>query len=276
MHRVLRRAITLVLFLALSTAMLPSSAAAARGGWKYTALGDSLGTGIFASRGYVPRYQQHISTDTGVSVSLSNLSQNGWTSGDLLNALKTNRTFRRSVSGAHIVTWDIGGNDLRAARDSYKARTCGGADNRDCLRSTVASFKTNWNGIIAELLALRTTSNTVIRTMDIYNPYVKSDKAADSWRDDDGDDIDDGPSGPSDFLVFKTYLDEANAHIAATHTNFGIPVAPVYEAFNGPDGTADPSESPREYIAFDGLHPNDRGHTVIADRLRGLAYAPLR
>ena len=265
MSRVLRRAITLVLFLALSTAMLPSSAAAARGGWKYTALGDSLGTGIFASRGYVPRYQQHISTDTGVSVSLSNLSQNGWTSGDLLNALKTSRTFRRSVSGAHIVTWDIGGNDLRAARDSYKARTCGGADNQDCLKAAVATFEANWDGIIVEILALRTTSNTIIRTMDIYNPYVKRDMAADSWAN-DGD--------LNDFQAFKPYVDEVNRYIASTAKDNGISYAEVYLSFNGTDGNEDPGD--KAYITFDGLHPNDAGHIEIASLLKELKYAPLR
>ncbi len=274
MHRVLRRAITLVVFLALFAATVPSPAAAA-GGWKYTALGDSIGTGLFAFKGYVPRYRDYAAADTGVSVSLTNLSQNGWTSTDLLNALKTNSTFRSSVQGSQIVTWDIGGNDLRAARDSYKGGTCGGADNQDCLRATIKSLESNWDGIAAEILTLRPISSTIIRTMDIYNPYVNTDKAADSWHDDNGDLVDDGPGGPTDFVIFKTYLDQVNTYIAGTRTRFGIPVAGVYAAFNGPDGTADPSDSPRRYITFDGLHPNDTGHKVIADLLRGLRYAPL-
>ena len=36
----------------------------------------------------------------------------------------------------------------------------------------------------------------------------------------------------------------------------------------------DPSD--KGYITFDGLHPNDNGHKVIADLFRDLDYAPLR
>ena len=36
---------------------------------------------------------------------------------------------RRATREAEIVTWNIGGNDLRAARNSYKKGTCGGVDN---------------------------------------------------------------------------------------------------------------------------------------------------
>ncbi len=265
MNRVLRRAITLVVFLALFTATLPSSAAAATPSWKYTALGDSLGTGFGAARGYVPRYQDYVATDARVRVSLTNLSQNGWTSGDLLYALRTNRTFRKAVSGAQVVTWDIGGNDLRAARNSYKAGTCGGADDQECLRTTVEAFNDNWVAIIAEIRALRSTSPTIIRTMNIYNPYVREDSVTDSSQKD---------GGLNDFHVFRSYLKAANDHIAATARQNSIPYADVYLAFNGQDGDQDPANN--GYLFLDGLHPNDTGHKVIADLLRGLGYAPLR
>lgn len=233
--------------------------------WKYTALGDSLGTGFLAQRGYVPRYQTYMQTDTGSTISLSNLSQNGWTSTDLLNALRTNATFRNAVSSSQVVTWDIGGNDLRAARDRYKARTCGGTDNQDCLRATRVQLKANWDAIVAEILALRSTSTTIIRTMDAYNPYVDEDKAADTWAAD---------NGLNDFQAFKPYVDEAAEHVRLSAAANNIPYAKVYAAFNGPNGDIDPHS--KGYLAFDGLHPNDTGHKVIADLLRGLGYAPLK
>ncbi len=270
MQPILRRILALILFAGLLAAA-PASVVDAAGkpgsttGWKYTALGDSLATGIGAFSGYVPRYQRHLATDTGVSVSLTNLGQNGWTSADLLNALRTNRKFSSSVKAAQVVTWDIGGNDLRAARESYKSKTCGGADNQDCLRAAVAAFETNWDAIIVEILALRSTSGTIIRTMDVYNPYVNEDKAANTWADDGGLD---------DFLVFKQYLDEVNQHIASTATAKGIPYARVYDAFNGANGDTDPSSL--GYITIDGLHPSDKGHTKIAELLQGLGYTPLK
>lgn len=252
----------LVLALALLAAPTTSLAVGKPGGggstaaWDYVALGDSLATGFGARKGYVPRYKDYVQTDTGASVKLNNLGQNGWTSTDLLNALKTNGTFQKAVSGAEVLTWDIGGNDLRAARDQYKQGTCGGSDNQDCLRATVATFKSNWDGIIAEILARRTTANTIIRTMDIYNAYVNEDKA-------DGS-----------FTVLKGYLDDVNAYIGSTAGGNGIPYAKVYEAFNGPNGDQDPED--KGYLSLDGLHPNDKGHKVIADLFRGLGYAPLK
>lgn len=255
----LRLFVFLALAIALAFSLTQGASEAARPGtttWDYVALGDSLATGFGAIRGYVPRYKDHIQNDTGVSVKLNNLAQNGWTSSDLLNAIKTDRTMRRAVSGAEVLTWDIGGNDLREARDQYKSGTCGGSDNQDCLRQTVAIFKSNWDGTIAEIFSLRSTSNTIIRTMDIYNPYVNEDKA-------DGS-----------FTVFKPYLDDVDNYIATTSTNNNIPYAQVYLAFNGPNGDEDPED--KGYIGLDGLHPNDTGHAVIAELFRGLGYAPLR
>ncbi len=247
--------------------------------WDYVALGDSLATGFGARKGYVPRYRDHVKTDTGVTVKLTNLGKNGWTSADLLHALRNDPNFRGAVSGAEVVTWNIGGNDLRAARDLYKKGTCGGADNQDCLRVRVAALKGNWNGIISEIVSLRSTpgstatGRTIIRTMDIYNPYVAEDKGADSWVDDNGDGSVDQPA-VSDFQVFKTYVDDVNNHIAATSSSTTIPYAGVYKAFNSTFGDQDPAD--KGYIGPDGLHPNDAGHRVVADLLQGLGYAPLK
>lgn len=67
--------------------------------WNYTAMGDSLAVGYpndFRG-GYVINYRDYILTDTGNTVSLNNLGVNGWTSGELLNALRTNPNFRNSI-----------------------------------------------------------------------------------------------------------------------------------------------------------------------------------
>lgn len=238
----------------------------------------------------MPRYRDYVKTDTGVTVKLTNLGKNGWTSTDLLDALRNDPNFRTAVGGAEVVTWNIGGNDLRAARDLYKNEDCGGADNQDCLRASVETLKNNWQGITGEILALRSTpdspatSRTVIRTMDIYNPYVDEDIAADSWADDNADGLVDEPA-VTDFEVFKKYLDEVNGHIKTTADAQNIPYARVYEAFNdedppdeGKEEMADNNVDPAKkgYIGPDGLHPNDTGHKVIADLLQGLGYAPLK
>ncbi|MBC7910897.1 MAG: VCBS repeat-containing protein [Pyrinomonadaceae bacterium] len=251
---------------ALMTAMLLSQLAvpaAAQTTWNYTAVGDSLCYGLFAFSGYVPRYRNFLQTDNGVTVNLNNLGVNGWTSSQLLNALVTDANFRSSISNSRIVTWDIGGNDLLDARSSYKSSSCGGADNQNCLRTTLATFKTNLDAIIQEILELRSTSNTIIRTMDMYNPYVNTDRNANTWAND---------GGLNDYQVFKPYLDELNNYIHITATENGIACAKVYAAFNGVAGDMDAGA--RGYISFDALHPNDTGHGVIATQFRGATIIP--
>jgi lysophospholipase L1-like esterase len=100
----------------------------------------------------------------------------------------------------------------------------------------VEAFKTNWDAIIAELLSLRSTEDTVIRTAGIgYTPRVDA--------------------------IFEPYVDEVNRHIGTTAANHDIPYAQKY--------------LDERYISSDGIHPNDDGYEAIADGLRELGYGPL-
>jgi lysophospholipase L1-like esterase len=259
-----RRLLKLILVVVFLVVASQGTTLAAPTSWEYVALGDSLATGYGAFiKGYVPRYEAYVETDTGVAVTRTNLGQNKMTSSQLLSTLNSDPTFRRAIREAEIVTWNIGGNDLRAARTSYKNGTCGGVDNQDCLRTSVATLKTNWTAITAEVLELRSTSDTIVRTTDIYNPYVRTDIASDTWQKD---------GGMNDFQVFKKYLDRVNRHIATTSYTEGVPYAPVYLAFNGTFGDEDPRS--KGYLRVDGLHPNNTGHRIIAGQLRLLGYAP--
>jgi lysophospholipase L1-like esterase len=239
--------------------------------WRYTAMGDSLATGYTSpSGGYVPRYKTHIQTDTSAVVNLSNYGVNGRTSGSLLTALRMDSSLQTSLAQSNVVTWNIGINDLMNARNSYKNKKCGGVDNQDCLRNMVNTFKTNWSAIIGEILARRSFSDTIIRTMDIYNPWVKVDKAKNTFSD-TKEPI---QSRGNDFLVLKYYLDQMNNHIAATSNNNSIPSAQVYLAFNGTNGDEDPIV--KGYIHTDGLHPSNTGFQLLANLFRNVGYAPLR
>src|SRR3954454_6534083 len=126
----------------------PTSAAIQR--FTYTALGDSIAFGLYAPPGqaYVPLYAGYLQSDLRLPVMLTPLGIPGWTSADLLSAVRGNFVFRLSIFLSDVVTWNIGGNDLRAARTQYKGGSCGGSDNQDCLRTAVQTFKTNWAGII--------------------------------------------------------------------------------------------------------------------------------
>ncbi len=225
--------------------------------WQYTALGDSLAVGVLDSQGgYVRRYDTYIMTDTGMTVSLNDLGVNGAHSGDLLKSLQNDPNYRSHVSSSQVVTWDIGGDDLLHAINLFRNGQCGGADNQDCLRSAVASFIPSWDAIIQQILALRDKNTTIIRTMDIYNPFVAELMVKGT------------------FSTVEPYLDQVNQHIAASAKANGIPMAQVHLAFNGPNGEQDPVA--KGLITVDGIHPNDNGHKTIADALRALGYGPLK
>jgi lysophospholipase L1-like esterase len=204
--------------------------------WDYVALGDSLAVGIGARRGYVDRYASYITTDTGARVNVVNLGQSGQTSSQLLHALRSDPSMRRTLSAAEVITFNIGINDLGRAGEAYENGTCGGDNNEECLRTAVETFEENWDAVIAELLSLRSTGDTIMRTAGIgYTPRVDE--------------------------VFEPYVEEVNRHVATTAANNDIPYAQQYLG--------------KEYLSPDGVHPNDDGYEVIADQLRKLGYSPL-
>jgi lysophospholipase L1-like esterase len=202
----------------------------------YVALGDSLAVGVGAQRGYVARYAAYIRADMRAQIDLLNLGRSGQTSSQLLHALRNDPAMRQALGTAEVITFNIGINDLGHAGEAYENGACGGDDNQECLRAAVKAFKENWDAIIVELLSLRSTEDAVIRTAGIgYTPRVDR--------------------------IFEPYVDEVNRHITTTAANHDIPYAQPYLH--------------EEYMSSDGVHPNDDGYEVIADRLRELGYRPL-
>jgi lysophospholipase L1-like esterase len=232
-------------------------------GLNYVALGDSITAGYGIETGYVTRYAAYIESDSGRPVAVANLGRNGWTSTDLLRALRESPGFQDAVRNADLVTWKIGTNDLREARLKYKFGTCGGKYNQRCLRTATQKFKANWNAITQEVMDLRSGRETALRTATIYYPYVRADKVNDSWKKD---------GGLKDFQVLSPYYHAVNRHVSATAADMVIPCAGVYAAFNGASGEEDPKA--KEYLLPDWVHPNETGHEVIAGLLRDTGYAP--
>ncbi|SFS91701.1 SGNH/GDSL hydrolase family protein [Marininema halotolerans] len=229
--------------------------------YEYTAIGDSIGFGFGAFHGYVPRYGDYMEDDTSSKVNIQNKSVLGWETPQLLHAVKTDTAMRLRLAVSSVISWDIGGNDFRVARNKYIAGTCGGPKNEDCLVETSKLVKKNWIEIVTILHELRQGKDTNFRTMDLYNPYIAVDKKAKSY---------DGTK--SRFEVFKPYLDDLNQFIH-DQESMGYTTANVYDAFNGPKHDEDPRA--KGYIFIDGLHPNYKGYEVIAKEFRKLGYAPL-
>jgi lysophospholipase L1-like esterase len=200
------------------------------------ALGDSLAAGVGAERGYVDRYAEHLRDDTGAGVRVINLGVSGQTSPELLNALRNDPSTWEALREAEVVTFNIGINDLGQAGRSYEDGSCGGPDNEECLRVAVETVEGNWEAITEEILGLRSADDTIIRTAGLgYTPRVGG--------------------------VFEPYVAEVNRRIAASAADEGVPHVAVRLSEEG--------------MGTDGVHPNDEGYRVIADRLRGLGYEPL-
>jgi lysophospholipase L1-like esterase len=242
----------------------PTAATAATGSsLDYVAFGDSLATGYGIADSYVYRYADFVGTDTGTPVNVHNLGVNGLTSEQLRAEIEHDQRAKDAIEQSGVITINIGANDLLRARLEYRTGECGGADNQDCLRQAVAGFRANWDAILADVTGTRSPDTTIIRTMDFYNPLVNIDEATYSWPN----------ANANDFVVFKKYLEQVDAHITESSDAYGIPHAGVYEAFNGPDGDEDPSS--KGYVSPDRIHPSDDGHDVIARELGKLAYEPL-
>jgi lysophospholipase L1-like esterase len=229
----------------------------------YTALGDSITFGLSDTQGgFTTRYQSDLQTDLSLPVSQINLGVPGATSTDLLNSLQTNLAVRNAVADSQVVTFNIGGNDLLPVIFQYQNAQCGGTDNLDCMRNAMTLLKSNLSAVVAELLQLRATNDTVIRTMDFYNPFVAVLKSGDSWPGD----------GVNDFQAIKPFADDINNYIVTLAAANKIPCVRVSIAFNGPNNDEDAVT--KGLIAADGIHPSTTGHEMIADLLRTAAYEP--
>jgi lysophospholipase L1-like esterase len=187
-------------------------------------------------------------------VTVTNLAVDGWTSQDLLAALRDDSAMREAVAGADLVSWDIGGNDLLRVRSRLVTGECAGERAAQCLAEVVEDFRASWDDVVVEIDSLR-ADGTGLRTMDLYHPFVAMEQAL-------------GLSA-----LTGPVLAEVNAHIHASGAQHGFGVAGVHERFNGADGTDDPVAA--GLISDDRLHPSDRGHAVIADALADLGYDDL-
>jgi lysophospholipase L1-like esterase len=222
--------------------------------WKYVALGDSFAEGSGADRGYVDRYADYIKADAGAQVNVINRGLGGETSSQLLYTLRNDSSIRQTLSAADVITFNVGLNDLEQAAQAYNDGNCSENDNQGCLHNAVNKFKGNWDAIVAEILSLRSTSNTIIRTTGTgYTPNVfYSEQSTNPWPN----------SGwLNDPQALRPYVDEINDYIAITAAKNNIPYAQVY--------------LDKEDISQDGEHPNDKGYEVIAGELRKLGYSPL-
>jgi hypothetical protein len=177
--------------------------------------------------------------DLGIKVTVHYKSEGGQDSDALLDNLREDDKLRALVREAEVVAVWTGGMRAKSAYTS-KGMSC------DRL---LEAMDRDLGAIVAEILALRGTNDTIIHLVEDYHFQVERQKELGFFEDK------------------KACIEEVNAITHQVAAEYGILVVPVYTAFNGPDGDQDP-----EGYLEDGIHTNATGDAIIADLLRELGY----
>jgi lysophospholipase L1-like esterase len=124
-----------------------------------------------------------------------------------------------------------------------------------CLAVVAGKLGANVSGILTEITRLRAGRPTLIRVTNFHN---------DNFLDPTVQRVVDAPT--------KAVVDAFGQAICGAAARRHLACADVYHAFNGPGGT----RFDGRFVAADHVHPNQRGHTLIASLLVRLGYSPLR
>ena len=218
--------------------------------WDWVVIGDSTVGGM------VYRMPKSLEQDLGVKVKSHVWSKSGWSSEGVLRALRTDEKLRQNLRDADAITFIVPRFVFQVPAETYLLSppgSCGGADNQDCLRQALKLFEADVDAIIAEIVALRSPSDALIRAMDAhtYWPVAESKQKG-------------------TFEGLNGYWKAANDYLLQAASAYGIPVARVNEAFNGPNGDEDPRD--RGYVIPDALHPSEKGADLMAELIRELGY----
>ena len=226
--------------------------------WDYVVIGDSITYGFLDTP--PSGYAGYLEQDLGVKVSIHNWGKDGWSGDGMLDALRTNVKLRQAVCDAEVVIFEV----PRKAFDSPgydfafgNPGGCGGTDNQNCLRKALELYQAHVDGIISEIVSLRSPSEALIRTFDAHTYWPVAETKA---------------NGTNDVLIY--YWAAANDYLLEVAAEYQIPVARVYEAFNGTNGDEDPFEKGYVggYSGDDFSHPNTLGKEIMADLMRALGY----
>lgn len=234
--------------------------------WDYVVFGDAT------TWGFPKYYASYMEKDLGVKVTIHNKTVDANSVFDILRILRKDESLRKLVSEAEVVTL-IGNPNLSQGHtleslENYIEwkkqpswyKDCGmrGGSYRppgDCSPETFESYIENIKGVIEEILSLRKGMPTIIRAMDYYMPLYSE------WKN----------HGIEKECTCCWENFNNAIHQAAAACN--VPVARVYDAFNGPNHDEDPRE--KGYIMDNGEHTNEAGQKVIADLMRELGYKPV-
>lgn len=209
-------------------------------------------------------YGEFIAKDNQVEVKVNDMWKGGLSAGRILQGLTDQNTYdydldhlREYIDESEIIV--IYGNPEDSINPSNPMEwNCGQSDIEDCYVTdcrpeTFSTYVNDLKAIYAQIYEIRKGKPTIIRAIDAYNPLLLSQCQVDGVLD-----------------VCVTCWETYNEAIHQAADEMNVPVARVFDAWNGMDHRESPVE--KGYTQPDNIHPNQEGAEVIAQLLRELGY----
>jgi hypothetical protein len=228
--------------------------------WDLLWVTDSSGWGV------AEIYGQYIAEDNDVEVNVFDSWVGGLSAGRILQGLKEKNTsnfdldkLRERIADSEVIV--IYGNPEDSLDPSNPFDfNCGTSFSQcyvnNCSMDSFSKYIADLKEIYTIIFEIRQGKPTIIRAIDAYNPRLVSACQ---------------PDGAFDVCVecWETY----NKAIHQAADEMGVPIANVFDAWNGKDHLDDPVA--KGYTQEDKIHPSVEGATVIAQLLRDLGYEPI-
>lgn len=232
--------------------------------WDLVALGDSTptGYGVGGENSYVQVYAEYIEEDLGVGVVVHNWATNSIrTVAEWVGEVRNNDELRSDLGDAEIITIWLGWHDVVPALGTPRGGPCYPRSKEvdlDCLAKVTNPMEAAFEDLLSEVVSLGSPGETLILIADVGIPPLMVAK----WKEE----------GTFDRLQRHAY-EVWREYIVQAAGRHGAHVVNTYEVLNGPSG--DREMSP-DYVQSDGIHLNDKGHALLADRHRQVGYEYLR
>jgi lysophospholipase L1-like esterase len=227
--------------------------------WNIVALGDSdtTGEGDPTGLGWVGRYARLVRQKLGLKVVVTNLAENGKTSGVLLSEMRSDPTTRGAVKKAQIVLVGIGGADLGAGDARLEARRCKGTR---CYAADLRAFGRNLDATAALVRKLRSRNKAVLRAITLPNVVPGGRDVVPSFITQE--------IGVYQNKTLKRYICRAM-------TKHRGRCVDAFRAFNGPNGTQN-AYAKGWLTKAPCCYPSGKGQQVMAELVFKTGLAPLR
>ena len=229
--------------------------------WDLLWISDSSGWGV------AKIYGQFIAEDNGVEVNVIDDWIGGLSAGTILQGLTEKNThngkldnLEDAISKAEVIV--IYGNPEESENpDNPGDWNCGQNEAAECYvtnceMATFANYIADLEEIYSLIFQLREGKPTIVRAIDAYNPNLPTQCGAEEILD-----------------ICTACWETYNMAIHQAAEAMGVPVANVFDAWNGINHDEDPVA--KGNTRDDNTHPNETGATVIAETLRALGYEPM-